>query len=178
MGYVIGIDVGSQSVKAVLFDEDGNAVEEAAAAYEMDYPASGWAEQDPARWERGIAATVQHEYLHYNNVFVREGRPRIIDWGDSVISHPFASLVVTFQFLEQVNRLPASDAWFGRLRDAYLEPWGPGYVDTFHLALRVGTVAHAIAWMRQREALPATWLARFDSAFRPLLTRVSQLAAR
>jgi xylulokinase len=59
MSYVIGIDVGSQSVKAVLFDESGAAIQEAAAPYEMSCPHSGWAEQDPACWERGIAQTVR-----------------------------------------------------------------------------------------------------------------------
>ena len=59
MSYVIGIDVGSQSLKAVLFDERGTAIQEAAAPYEMSYPCSGWAEQDPADWERGIARTVR-----------------------------------------------------------------------------------------------------------------------
>jgi xylulokinase len=59
MSYVIGIDVGSQSVKAVLVDEHGTAVGEAGAPYDMSYPCSGWAEQDPAVWERGIARTVR-----------------------------------------------------------------------------------------------------------------------
>jgi xylulokinase len=59
MAYAIGIDVGSQSVKAVLFDEQGAAVEEASAPCQMSHPCSGWAEQDPADWERGIARTVR-----------------------------------------------------------------------------------------------------------------------
>lgn len=54
-----------------------------------------------------------------------------------------------------MNGLPADDPWFARLRDAYLEPWEPGHRATFHLALRVGGLAHAIAWLNQREA-PAT----------------------
>jgi xylulokinase len=57
--YVIGIDVGSQSTKAVLLDEAGTAVAEAAAPYEMSCPRSGWAEQNPACWQRGIAQTVR-----------------------------------------------------------------------------------------------------------------------
>jgi xylulokinase len=58
MGHVIGIDVGSQSVKAVLFDDAGGPVAEASAPCAMSHPASGWAEQDPADWERGIARTI------------------------------------------------------------------------------------------------------------------------
>jgi xylulokinase len=59
MAYVIGIDVGSQSVKAALFDQDGTAVDEAGAPYEMSCPRGGWADQDPACWERGIAQAVR-----------------------------------------------------------------------------------------------------------------------
>ena len=59
MSYVIGIDVGSQSVKSVLLDPDGNVVAEAGAPYEASYPAAGWAEQDPGCWERGIAHCVR-----------------------------------------------------------------------------------------------------------------------
>ena len=61
-------------------------------------------------------------------------RLRVLDWGDSSISHPFASLVVTFRFLEEFNKLPPGDPWFPRLRDAYLEPWGHGLTDAFALA--------------------------------------------
>lgn len=59
MSYVIGIDVGSQSVKAVLFARDGEVLAESAAAYETSYPASGWAEQDPGCWEQAIAHCVR-----------------------------------------------------------------------------------------------------------------------
>jgi len=59
MSYVIGIDVGSQSVKALLVDERGAYVGHASAGYEMSHPASGWAEQDPLLWERAIAAAVR-----------------------------------------------------------------------------------------------------------------------
>jgi len=59
MAYVIGIDVGSQSVKAVLIDAEGTAIAEAGAPYEMSCPASGWAEQDPGSWEHGIARSVR-----------------------------------------------------------------------------------------------------------------------
>ena len=134
-----------------------------------------------ARWcdelgQHGIAATVQHDDLHHNNLYLHEGRSQILDWGDTSIGHPFASLVVTFQFLEQVNRLDRTDPWFARLRDAYLEPWGPGYADTFRLAMGVGAFAHAIAWVRQRTALPAACLADFDAAYRGVLGRAAELA--
>lgn len=120
---------------------------------------------------QGIPETVQHDDLHMANVYVQGDRMRVLDWGDSSISHPFASLVVTFRFLEEVTRLAPGDPWFARLRDAYLEPWGRGLDDVFALALRVGAVAHAIAWLRQREALPAGERRAFDERYPIVLRR-------
>ena len=124
----------------------------------------------------GIADSVQHDDLHHNNLYVRGDGYRVLDWGDTSVSHPFASLVVTFRFLEEVNGLSPVDRWFRRLRDAYLEPWGSNLAETFDLAFAVGTVAHAIAWVRQRRALPDNYLPRFDTAYRLVLDRVMRLA--
>jgi len=120
---------------------------------------------------RGIPDTMQHDDLHLGNVFARGDQLRIIDWGDASIGHPFTSLVVTFRFLEEVNGLAPTDPWLERLRDAYLEPWGSGLDETFALALRVGAFAHAIAWIRQRDALPEQARRRFDEAFSIVLRR-------
>ena len=118
----------------------------------------------------GIPETIQHDDLHGNNVYAQDGRLRVLDWGDSSIAHPFASLVVTFRFLDEINKLAPDDPWFERLRDAYLEPWGSGLIETFDLAIRVGAFAHAIAWTRQRDHLPASEVPEFDRWF-PLVLR-------
>jgi hypothetical protein len=119
----------------------------------------------------GIPETVQHDDLHANNLHLDGTRLRVLDWGDASISHPFASLVVTFRFLEETNGLQPGDPWFPRLRDAYLEPWGEGFADVFALAMRVGTFAHAIAWTRQRNALPLDERPGFDTTFAIILRR-------
>ena len=59
MAYVIGVDVGSQSVKALLVDEDGTAVGTASAPCVMSHPAGGWAEQHPEAWERAVVEAVR-----------------------------------------------------------------------------------------------------------------------
>ena len=119
----------------------------------------------------GISETIQHDDLHLANLYVKGESLRVLDWGDSSISHPFASLVVTFRFLEEWNGLRPSDPWFGRLRDAYLEPWGEGLVEPFDIALRVGSFAHIIAWKRQRDHLPDDARADFDQVFAIVLRR-------
>jgi Phosphotransferase enzyme family len=119
----------------------------------------------------GIAETIQHDDLHHTNLYEQDGRLRILDWGDASISHPFASLVVTFRFLEERTGLPPDDQWFTRLRDAYLEPWGPGLARAFALSTLVGGFARAIAYVSQRAALPQHELRNFDSDFAVVLRR-------
>lgn len=120
---------------------------------------------------REIAETVQHDDLHHANLYAKDGSLRVLDWGDSSISHPFASLVVTFRFLEEVNKLPPSDPWFATLRDAYLEPWGEGLEEVFAVAISVGAFAHTFAWARQRDHLPAEARPDFDTWFAVVLRR-------
>jgi hypothetical protein len=119
----------------------------------------------------GISESIQHDDLHHANLYARDGQLRVLDWGDSSISHPFASLVVTFRFLEEVTKLQPGDPWFGRLQDAYLEPWGKDLGGTFALAMRVGAFAHAIAWARQRDHLPEDARRKFDEVFPIVLRR-------
>src|SRR6185437_944341 len=59
MKHVIGIDVGSQSVKGCLLDPAGRVIAVGRAACTMRHPASGWAEQEPAQWRDGVAAVVR-----------------------------------------------------------------------------------------------------------------------
>lgn len=54
MGYIIGIDVGSQSVKGVLLSPEAEILGSASAACTMVNVAPGWADQDPYCWEHGI----------------------------------------------------------------------------------------------------------------------------
>jgi hypothetical protein len=118
-----------------------------------------------------VPETLQHDDLHMANVYAQGERLRLLDWGDACVSHPFASLVVTFRFLEERNQLSPGDPWFARLRDAYLEPWGGGLAGAFALAVRVGAFAHTIAWARQRDHLPQTARLEFDKAFAIVLRR-------
>jgi hypothetical protein len=119
----------------------------------------------------GIQESVQHDDLHIANLFSDGANLRVVDWGDSSIAHPFFSVVVTFRFLEEFNHLAPDDPWFRRLRDAYLEPWGSGLEETFEIAVRVGCFAHAIAWTRQRDALPPEARPSFNKEFAIILRR-------
>ena len=66
-GYVLGIDGGTEGVRAGVFDLSGNPVASALEPYGLHTPRPGWAEQDPAEWWRATVATIRQvlaEHFH------------------------------------------------------------------------------------------------------------------
>jgi xylulokinase len=55
---IIGVDIGTQSLKAVVTDRGLSPRGEASSPYQPHFPRPGWAEQDPALWERALAPTI------------------------------------------------------------------------------------------------------------------------
>jgi hypothetical protein len=107
----------------------------------------------------GIPDTVQHDDLHLGNVYAKDGRIRVLDWGDTSIAHPFFSLA----------RGP--DVWPDELRAAYLEPWGGGLEETLALALRVGAFAYAFGFLRLWDHLTEKQRPAYADAFPMILRR-------
>ena len=57
---VLGIDLGTSQVKALLVATDGTVLGQGAAGYQVSTPRDGWAETDPEQWWRATAAAVRH----------------------------------------------------------------------------------------------------------------------
>jgi hypothetical protein len=101
----------------------------------------------------GIPETLQHDDFHDGNVFVRDGRYVFFDWGDSCVSHPFHTLVVTLRSIAHRLELEPGGTELLRLRDSYLEPFSgfgsradlAAAADLAHLT---GTAARTLAWHR------------------------------
>ena len=55
--YLLGIDFGTESVRAAIFDLAGRPVSFAATAYRTTHPHPGWAEQDPEEWWEALQAS-------------------------------------------------------------------------------------------------------------------------
>jgi hypothetical protein len=98
----------------------------------------------------GIPESVQHDDLHDGQIFVRDGHYRILDWGDSCVSHPFHSLTVTLRAAAWKLGLPPGSPELFRMRDAYLEPFGPPseLAGLAGIAYRTGTLGRALAYKR------------------------------
>ncbi len=57
--YFIGIDGGTESIRAGVFDLTGTPLAFAATPYETDFPKPGWAEQNPADWWDALGRSVR-----------------------------------------------------------------------------------------------------------------------
>lgn len=93
----------------------------------------------------GIPETIQHDDLHDAQVFVRDGRYLLLDWGDACVSHPFFSLAVTLDGVIAwgVDDLEESEPT-EPFRDAYLEAFR-GFAASDLIAL--STTARRLGWL-------------------------------
>lgn len=57
--YVLGVDIGSGSVKLTLLGRDGSIAGTAGCEYPTSYPNVGWCEQDPEDWCRAFATALR-----------------------------------------------------------------------------------------------------------------------
>jgi Ser/Thr protein kinase RdoA (MazF antagonist) len=96
----------------------------------------------------GVTETLQHDDLHDGQVFVRDDRQLILDWGDAVISHPFFTLSVTLEGvvawgLDDMENAVDIEPLIDRYLRRY-EPDRPELRDAFPLALRLGWACRAV----------------------------------
>jgi hypothetical protein len=98
----------------------------------------------------GVPDSVQHDDLHDAQVFVRDGRQVVMDWGDACVSQPFCVLSVALEGViawglddveDSVDTTP--------FRDAYLAPWaerlpGVDLAAAVTPALRLGWAIRAV----------------------------------
>src|SRR5215211_3325407 len=67
MTALLGIDLGTSSVKSLSVDEHGRILGSGHAGYPLRHPQPGWAEQEPDEWWRGTIAAVRMAAIHAGN---------------------------------------------------------------------------------------------------------------
>ena len=97
----------------------------------------------------GLPETIQHDDFHDGQVFVRDGRYLLLDWGDACVSHPFFTLSVTLEGTLAWGLDDIQDSIDVRpFRDAYLEPFTRlaegDLTAACTTALRLGWVCRAV----------------------------------
>lgn len=110
----------------------------------------------------GIPDSLQHNDLHLWNVFrSRGGQLALIDFGDSVWSHPFASVRILLWMMRARLGFQVGSPEYERVVDAYLEPWS-GVASPAELrrvlraAERISCLHRAESWRRLMDDVPLT----------------------
>ncbi len=116
--------------------------------------------------DSGIANTVNHGDLHSANVCWAD-RPRIIDWGDSTISHPFETMLATLNSLSWHAKVERNDPLVNAARDAYLSAYTDcgshdDLVRWVRLARWTGRVGRALTYARALEGEPLEAHVEYD----------------
>lgn len=73
------------------------------------------------------ANALDHGDFHAGNLIVQEQSQAndytVIDWGDACITHPFCSVLVTWEAVQKLIPQGQETMWRERMRNAYLAPW-------------------------------------------------------
>ena len=157
---------------AAMLDAFDRAVEltrrDAAAARDEDrrrrHARVAAARDEVARWCQalagsGLPASLDHNDLHPGNMFWDNdsgdgsGRVRFFDWGDSVVAHPFAAMLVPLGQVRQLLDVSMDAPAFVAVRDAYLDLFrdlapGEDLPRTLETACRVAKIARVHTWYR------------------------------
>jgi aminoglycoside phosphotransferase (APT) family kinase protein len=145
-------------------EKAGSAAEETYARLEDLRPTyASWCERLA---ETPGTASVDHNDLHPENILIGEGGAvRFYDWGDAVVAHPFASMMLPLGYAQE----HLGDATVTRVRDAYLSEFDDlaphdELVATLERARTVAKVARALTWKRALAAAGPEGLDRYGDA--------------
>lgn len=145
--FVIGLDIGTTSVKACVFNLNGNVVAEAEKMNTFYYPQQGWVEQDPVEIERSAVFAIR-EAIEKANIKKNE----LITLGFSAAMH---SLICV-----DINGKPLSPAliWAdGRgiaLSEKLMETQGNEIYKKTGTPIHPMTPFIKLLWMKETEYKP------------------------
>ncbi len=98
-----------------------------------------------------IPETIEHSDFHENNILYQAQHLTIIDWGESVLSHPFFSLISFLLNMMRAHQI--KDQTYNQLRDSYLEHWQAfesreRLLQAFTLAKRLSPIKYCLSFYR------------------------------
>ena len=133
MNYLLGLDIGTSGVKALLVSLEGKIISSKTASYPLKTPHSGWAEQSPYDWEEAtvkvIRETISNNYIDssqikgislsgqmHSSVFLNEKmeviRPAIL-WSDTRTSKQCKEIYAKAGGLDQLIHYVSNPALEG-----------------------------------------------------------------
>lgn len=144
---VIGLDIGTTSVKACIFNIHGKLIADAEEMNSFYYPQQGWVEQDPAAIERSAVLAIS-EAVRKANI----GKDELISLGFSAAMH---SLVVVD---EEVKPLSPALIWADGRSAGQADPLSKSMKSDIYA--RTGTPIHPMTpflkllWMKETQYEP------------------------
>ena len=130
MEYLLGLDIGTSGVKALLVSPEGKIISSKTVSYPLTTPHPGWAEQSPYDWWEAtvkvIREIVSNDYIDANrikgislsgqmhsSVFLNEKmeviRPAIL-WSDTRTSKQCSKIYIKAGGLDQLIRYVSNPA--------------------------------------------------------------------
>lgn len=136
-------------------DEGGLTAEEAERLTDRLPVLADWCAELSAS---GLPLTVQHDDLHSSNICWGDTGPRVIDWGDSVLGHPFGTMLGTLNSIAWHAKAEQDDPRVLGARDAYLSVFGDpaALAPLVTLARRAGCVHKALSYVAAFEGEPVS----------------------
>ncbi|KTD69409.1 MULTISPECIES: aminoglycoside phosphotransferase family protein [Legionella] len=100
-----------------------------------------------------IPETIEHSDFHENNILHQVQHLTIIDWGESVISHPFFSLISFLLGIMRQQQINEQNETYSILRDTYLQHWHAfepqeRLLQAFTLAKRISPIKYCLSFYR------------------------------
>lgn len=169
--HALAIDVGTQSVRALLFDPEGNLVALGRVPIEPYVsPQPGWAEQDPEVWWTAIGEACRRLWTAAAAVPMPDGGAAI--GPDSVAGVALTTQRTTLVVSDEDN-IPLRPAivWLDQRRTEDLKPVG----GLWGLAFRLGGVRETVA--RFQADAEANWIERFEPAVWKRIRRYGLLSS-
>lgn len=129
-----------------------------------------------------VPESIDHGDFHLRHFYLKNRKIRLLDWGDSSITHPFVSLRPTFETLNDSQSLADQSSVRKRLLESYLFPWRQAasidkLVHIFDLAYYVSWIIAVLRWQRATSDLAETAFRPYRQAIPGKLRRFLALSA-
>lgn len=148
MSYVLGIDLGTSSLKGILMTEKGDVVETKSAAYGIDNPKQGYSEQRPEYWAVALETVLTALSVS------------VADFGEQLAGISFSGQMHSLVVLDETNTPAYPAILWNDVRTTeqcrqITEKLGERLLDiTKNIALE-GFTLPKILWLQQNE--PEVW---------------------
>lgn len=155
MEYVIGVDIGTQSTKALLADRDGAIVAQHSSGYQPDTPRPLWAQQHAAVWFDAVTECISQVVAR-----AKEARIDAASIKAVCISSLYGGSGIPVD--DDIEPLYPCLIWMDRRATAEVD-WVRSHVDMARLSAITGNGADSyygytkMLWLREHE--PKVWAA-------------------